>query len=441
MDFQGIPCEMETLTDDHLSLCHEISGLQTSSHHGDGADKKKLPVVLVTFGAQKKLVDMRILYNYCALVDMTSDNHSYRAYFRMAVAPLGAVEGVFMNHVCGPEGNEWSSRTGHVDGFGLRRGTERPAAGRRRSSEVLGAAVAARPAWSWWRARPTGVGSALAVLVAVLALGAAAPAQAQTEITLVSNLAQDREVGENPGVSSSTDLYAQGFETGGNTAGYTLTEVTVNVGDIFSSGFPVMRVCPSDEDSNPTGDSDTTDEPDVGSSDCATLSNPASFETGEQTFASSDVVLDPGATYFVVAGATTSVDYSLTTTNSNDEDAGGANGWSILGSSYESDDSGSSWTGNTVSMRMKLKGTVNAVDRDAIPADWSLKPDAVGADGRFRLLFVSSTTRTGDSTDIADYNAHVQTAAAAGHADIQAFAADFTAGRQHRGPSTSGSTP
>ena len=41
-------------------------------------------------------------------------------------------------------------------------------------------------------------------------------------------------------------------------------------------------------------------------------------------------------------------------------------------------------------------------------------------------MFVSSTTRTGDSTDIADYNAHVQTAAAAGHADIQAFAADFT---------------
>ena len=46
MDFQGIPCEMETLTDDHSSFCHEISGLQTFSHHGDRADKKELPVVI-----------------------------------------------------------------------------------------------------------------------------------------------------------------------------------------------------------------------------------------------------------------------------------------------------------------------------------------------------------------------------------------------------------
>ena len=61
MDFQGIPCEMETLTDDHLSLCHEISGLQTSSHHGDGADMKELAVVLVTFGSQKQLRHLRCL--------------------------------------------------------------------------------------------------------------------------------------------------------------------------------------------------------------------------------------------------------------------------------------------------------------------------------------------------------------------------------------------
>ena len=66
------------------------------------------------------------------------------------------------------------------------------------------------------------------------------------------------------------------------------------------------------------------------------------------------------------------------------------------------------------------------VDLGAIPADWSLKPDAVAAGEGFRLLFVSSTTRTGDSTDIALYNDHVQAAAAAGHADIQAFADDFT---------------
>ena len=62
-----------------------------------------------------------------------------------------------------------------------------------------------------------------------------------------------------------------------------------------------------------------------------------------------------------------------------------------------------------------------------IPADWSLKPDAVGAGERFRLLFVSSTGRTAapGPVDIGDYNTHVQDAAAAGHADIRAFFDEF----------------
>ena len=62
-----------------------------------------------------------------------------------------------------------------------------------------------------------------------------------------------------------------------------------------------------------------------------------------------------------------------------------------------------------------------------VPSDWSLKPDAVAAGGKFRLLFVSSTPRNANSTDIADYNTHVQTAAAAGHADIRDYSAGFTA--------------
>ena len=67
------------------------------------------------------------------------------------------------------------------------------------------------------------------------------------------------------------------------------------------------------------------------------------------------------------------------------------------------------------------------VDLGTIPADWSLKPDAVGAGETFRLMFVSTTTRNGSSTDIADYNTHVQTAAATGRAEIRPYSADFTA--------------
>ncbi len=71
---------------------------------------------------------------------------------------------------------------------------------------------------------------------------------------------------------------------------------------------------------------------------------------------------------------------------------------------------------------------VVAVSRSAtVPADWSLTPDGVPPGGRFRLLFATSRGRDATSSDIADYNAHVRNAAAAGHADIQAYSDRFTA--------------
>ena len=62
-----------------------------------------------------------------------------------------------------------------------------------------------------------------------------------------------------------------------------------------------------------------------------------------------------------------------------------------------------------------------------VPADWSLIPSGLGAGDRFRLVFLSSTIRNGSSTDIADYNTFVQTAAANGHADIQSHSSTFRA--------------
>ena len=68
-----------------------------------------------------------------------------------------------------------------------------------------------------------------------------------------------------------------------------------------------------------------------------------------------------------------------------------------------------------------------------VPTTWSLKPDGVEAGEKFRLLFVSSTTRdthVGDNPNASEvigaFNGHVQAAAAAGHADIQAMSSDFT---------------
>ena len=74
--------------------------------------------------------------------------------------------------------------------------------------------------------------------------------------------------------------------------------------------------------------------------------------------------------------------------------------------------------------------TINITDVDEsaetlVPTTWGLIPSGLGAGDRFRLIFLSSTTRDGSSSDIADYNTFVQTAAAAGHADIQDYSSDF----------------
>ena len=53
-----------------------------------------------------------------------------------------------------------------------------------------------------------------------------------------------------------------------------------------------------------------------------------------------------------------------------------------------------------------------------VPIDWALKPADVERGESFRLLFVTSTGRNAQSTDIADYNAFVQTRAKAGHSAI-----------------------
>ena len=61
----------------------------------------------------------------------------------------------------------------------------------------------------------------------------------------------------------------------------------------------------------------------------------------------------------------------------------------------------------------------------SVPHDWSLKPSGLDTRDKFRLLFVSSTKRNANPSDIAIYNTFVQTRAAAGHTDIQAYSAGF----------------
>ena len=61
-----------------------------------------------------------------------------------------------------------------------------------------------------------------------------------------------------------------------------------------------------------------------------------------------------------------------------------------------------------------------------MPANWDLLPSGLGPGDEFRLLIVTSTTRNAESTGIADYDAHVQSAVATnGHVDIQDYSGGF----------------
>ena len=71
--------------------------------------------------------------------------------------------------------------------------------------------------------------------------------------------------------------------------------------------------------------------------------------------------------------------------------------------------------------------TVVAPPPTEVPSTWSLIPSGLGVGDEFRLLFVSSTTRTPQATGIGTYNTYVQNRAAAGHTDIRDFSSTFAA--------------
>ena len=73
------------------------------------------------------------------------------------------------------------------------------------------------------------------------------------------------------------------------------------------------------------------------------------------------------------------------------------------------------WTDNqAVSVSLTAAPTTTTPDASGgvtVPHDWQYIPSGVSGGQSFRLLFVASTARRARSTDIADYNTHVQTAA------------------------------
>ena len=72
-------------------------------------------------------------------------------------------------------------------------------------------------------------------------------------------------------------------------------------------------------------------------------------------------------------------------------------------------------------------GPAHAQTAQTVENDWALKPAGIGPGDSFRLLFVTSTRRNAESSNIADYNGFVQGRANAGHMAIRGFSGQFRA--------------
>ena len=90
--------------------------------------------------------------------------------------------------------------------------------------------------------------------------------------------------------------------------------------------------------------------------------------------------------------------------------------------------SGFSVTNNSTAGTAVPDNSPPVTNNSTVPtAAWPLKPAGLTAGDQFRLLFLSSTKRNAQATDIATYNTFIQNLAAAGHADIRDYSTGFRA--------------
>ena len=250
---------------------------------------------------------------------------------------------------------------------------------------------------------------------AVLADPLAAGVSAQSASTvLVGNTGQSGSLAQ-----ALDEDRAQAFTTGSHAGGYTLTSVEAIFPDISSLGSSTIAAGVYTDSSGSPGSS-------VG-----TLTNPsfADSSTPQQlSFTTTGIELAANTTYFVVFDlSAANAASSMRAIGHGSEDAGAAAGWSIADTHLDrTHNSEGSWSSKANALAIRLKGaeiaascaTADADGSYEVPLDWALKPASLSDGDTFRLLFVSSTLRDGLSSDIADYNSFVQTAAKAGHPAI-----------------------
>ena len=261
---------------------------------------------------------------------------------------------------------------------------------------------------------------AFLLLAAVLAIsGSPQPAQAQqtTPQTLVSNLSQTVDAFGNDGHD-----HAQAFTSGDNALGYTLTSADIffrvvdTSNQVFSNSVVTIR---SDSGGSPGTVLATLTDPSSG---------PTAYAASTFTVPGGGLDIDPNTQYWLVFDITGDIPGTNQVGNTNsDNENDAASGWSISNNGhYRGRGSTGGWTSFGASRVIAIKGVVktapppppipnlpraNPDGSYPVPSDWPLIPSDIEPGDTFRLLFQTSTKRDATSTDIADYNTHVQNAA------------------------------
>ena len=295
---------------------------------------------------------------------------------------------------------------------------------------------ARRPA----RARRVG-GALLPALAAIIAVSLSVQGHAQTSVPhdwglkpsglgtgdefrlliVVSNLGQTPQATTTSYVVGTIGALqftpAQQFTTGDNAGGYELSSIQLYIRSFDSTDSARVSIYEANASGNPD-------------SSRYTLTNPASItnDTLNTFTAPAGATLENETKYFVVLEATVGL-YSAGMTASNGEDAGAATGWSIANDLRWRNMDTAAWSSDANALKIAIKGTLPTPPPDptVVPANWSLIPTGLATGDQFRLIFLSSVKPPGLYTNIAIYNANMQSSAAAGHTDIQTYSDGFRA--------------
>ena len=175
-----------------------------------------------------------------------------------------------------------------------------------------------------------------------------------TSTSLVDNRTQTATATGRDLVQANYDM-AQAFTTGPNSGGYTLTSVKIRFVSVGSTAPTfTVKVCTGSDSAPDTTCSGTLTTPTMPSSGGAQATHEFTHGSG--------IDLNASTTYYLVLVTTAAGTggTSVSTTNSDSEDSGGASGWSIANSLLaKSHTSGSSWTspGND-SWKFQVLGTI-----------------------------------------------------------------------------------